>query len=178
MAGSRPKPSAFRAERYELSRTGLWLSAIAANEADALGALLVAIEPWSHYGTTAANLASLFAPAADGGIRLALRSHDCPTPIGVAVIRHPWLAGPYMQFLAIIPGYQRRGLGHAILNWFEAEARSGGARNAWICAVSINSGALKLYANHGYERVAVLDDLIKPGLDEILMRKKLIPSDN
>jgi ribosomal protein S18 acetylase RimI-like enzyme len=73
---------------------------------------------------------------------------------------------------------RRRGHGHAILNWFETEARGGGARNAWICAVSINSGALKLYASCGYEQVAILDDLIKSGLDEILMRKKLNPSDN
>ena len=179
MPGSPAPPPAFRAERFELGRRGLWLSPIRPEEAVVLGTVLATIEPWSRYGTSPANLTALFMPSAvDGGIRLALRTQINSQPIGVVIIRHPWLAGPYMQFLAIVPSHQGQGYGRTVLDWFEAEARAGGARNTWICAVSFNEGARRLYTSCSYEQVAILDDLIQPGFDEVLMRKKLSPSDS
>ncbi len=173
MAGAPPRPPAFRAESYALPAAGLSLSAVTAAEAQALGAALAAIDPWQHYGITAANLAGLFAPAADGGIRLAVRRSTGAAPIGVVVIRSPWLVGPYMQFLAVLPGAQGKGIGRAVLDWFAAEAGSAGARNAWICAAAFNHGAQRLYRRCGYEPAAVLDGLIATGIDEVLMRKRL-----
>ena len=178
MAGSPPQPQPFRAETYALGLSGALLSQLREDEAAPLGAALAAIEPWSRYGTSAVNLAALFAPSADGGIRLGVKLAGQDQPIGVVVIRHPWLAGPYLQFLAMVPGYQGHGFGRAVLHWFEAEAKSCGARNIWICAVSFNDGARRLYTSCGYREVAVLDDLIKPGFDEVFMRKRLTPSDN
>lgn len=176
MAGAPARPHPFRAERYELGASGLWLSAVSVEESMALGVALAAIDPWARYGTTAANLAALLTAAADGGIRLAVRSQASTAPIGVMVIRYPWLVGPYMQFLAVLPGHQGAGVGQALLGWFEAEARSGNARNLWICAADFNERAQSLYARFGFEVVVSLDDLIKPGIDEILMRKQLTPS--
>ena len=178
MADGPRRPSAFRADYYELTQNGLCLSAIAAAEAPALGAALSAIDPWAQYGITAANLTSLFLPTTDGGIRLALREMRDGPPIGVAVIRQPWLVGPYMQFLGVLPCAQGLGLGRAILAWFEAEAHTAGMRNIWICVSAFNNRALSLYERFGFERVAVLDDLIKPGIDEVLMRKRLTPNGN
>ena len=178
MAGSPPRPEPFRAETYTLGASGLQLSPLRRDEAARLGTALAAIEPWSRYQTSPANLSALFSPSPDGGIRLGVRLGDRDQLIGVVVIRSPWLAGPYMQFLAMLPGYQGRGLGRAVLQWFEAEARRSGARNIWICAVSFNEGALRLYSSCGYAQVAVLDDLIKPGFAEVFMRRKLSPSDN
>jgi diamine N-acetyltransferase len=174
MAGAPVSSPAFRAARYDLEETGLWLSAVTPDEAVMLGEALAAIEPWTHYGAPAADLAALFAPAFDGGIRLAVRSHSNSTPIGVMAIRHPWLAGPYMQLLALLPGAQGRGHGQVLLAWFEAQARSAGAGNLWICVSAFNSAALRLYLRFGFECVTILDDLIKPGIDEILMRKRLV----
>ncbi len=177
MPGSPARPPAFRAERYDLDGTGLWLSAIQAEEARELGEILAAIPPWSRYGTSAENLTALFAPSAfDGGIRLALRSQSNPAPLGVAVVRHPWLAGPYMQFMAIVPGHQCKGYGRALLEWFAGEAEAGGSRNAWICAAAFNAGALRLYASCSYAQVTILEDLLKTGTNEVLMRRKLSPS--
>jgi len=173
MTGDQRPPPAFRAEHYDLVPGGLSLSAVTTAEAPALGAALAAIEPWARYGTSAANLASLFAPTADGGIRLAIRRAPDATPIGGMVIRQPWLVGPYMQFLGLLPGAQGAGFGSAILAWYEAQARAAGMRNVWICAASFNEGAMRLYERCGFEHVVVLDDLIKPGFDEVLMRKRL-----
>lgn len=178
MVGDRQRPPAFRAEHYEISPDGHWLSAVTVDEAPRLGAALAAIDPWARYGTTAANLTALFIPNTDGGIRLAIRSMKDGRPIGVAVIRSPWLGGPYMQFLALLPGTQGLGHGRAVLDWFETEARAAGVRNIWICAASFNDGALRLYERYGFKHVADLDDLIKPGIDEVLMRKRLTPNGN
>ena len=178
MAGSPPRPQPFRAETYALGLSGVQLSRLREDEAVQLGTALAAIEPWSRYGTSAANLAALFTPSADGGVRLGIKLTGTDQLIGVVVIRYPWLTGPYMQFLALLPGYQGCGYGRAILDWFAAEARAVGARNIWICAVSFNEGARRLYTRCGYREVAVLDDLIKPGFDEVFMRKRLTPSDN
>jgi diamine N-acetyltransferase len=176
MADAPQRPPAFRAERYELGRAGLVLSALAPEEAPFLALALAVIEPWARYPISAETLAALFRPSTDGGIRLAVRCSDYVKPIGVVLIRQPWLVGPYMQFLAVLPGAQGAGHGRAILNWFEAEARAAGLRNIWICAASFNAGALRLYETCGFERATVLDDLVKPGFDEVLMRKKLSPS--
>ena len=174
MAGT-PAPSpAFRAARYDLEDAGLWLSAVTQAEAVLLGATLAAFEPWVHYGTPAANLTSLLAPTDDGGTRLAVRAAGDTAPVGVMVIRDPWLAGPYMQFLALLPGAQGRDHGQALLDWFERQARSAGARNLWICVSTFNTGALRLYLRFGFAAVTILDDLLKPGVDEILMRKRLV----
>ncbi len=166
----------FRADRYDVGFVGHWLSPVSTEEADALGHKLAMIDPWARYGTSAAHLSTLFRPTTDGGIRLAVRSTDPSTPIGVVVIRHPWLTGPYMQFLAVLPSHQRQGLGASVIDWFEAQARAGGSRNLWICAASFNASAQRLYVAKGFTQVALLDDLIKPGFDEVFMRKRLSPS--
>jgi diamine N-acetyltransferase len=173
MAGAPAPPPAFRAARYDLEETGLWLSAVTPAEAVRLGNTLATIEPWTQYATPAASLTGLFTPAVDGGIRLAVRAPGDATTIGVMVIRHPWLAGPYMQFIALLPGAQGQGHGRALLDWFEGQALGDGARNAWICVSAFNTAAQRLYLRCGFQCVTVLDDLIKPGVDEILMRKRL-----
>jgi diamine N-acetyltransferase len=167
-------PLPFRADHYQLADTGLWLSAVTTDEAIALGEALATIDPWARYGTSGSNLTALFVPNADGGIRLAVRARASGAPIGVMAIRHPWLTGPYMQFLAILPDAQGGGHGTALLGWFEAQARVAGARNLWICAAAFNTGARRLYLRFGFEQVVVFDDLIKPGVDEVLMRKRLL----
>lgn len=174
MAGDPPRPPPFRASRYDLA-TGLALKPTTTAEAARFGTELAMIDPWRRYGTAAAAITGLLQPTADGGIRLTACTSAAGDPVGVMVIRQPWLAGPYMQFLAILPTAQGRGFGGALLDWFEAEARSAGSGNLWICATAFNHGAIRLYERAGFERAAALDSLIKPGIDEVLMRKRLRP---
>ena len=60
-----------------------------------------------------------------------------------------------------------------MLGRFEAEARLANARNLWVCGSSFNDPALSLYESVGFGRVALLDDLLVDGFDEVLMRKRL-----
>jgi ribosomal protein S18 acetylase RimI-like enzyme len=54
----------------------------------------------------------------------------------------------------------------------ELEAR-GTATNIWACVSGFNTRAQQFYEKHGFERMAVLDDLVRPGFAEVLIRKRL-----
>jgi diamine N-acetyltransferase len=171
-----PAAAAFRAEKYGLPGPGtamLELSPVRHDEAAGLAARLSREPPWSSYPIAAAQLERLFQTSGDGAVVLALRTPDQPAPLGVAVVRWPWLRGPYMQFLGLDPRFQGCGIGGRVLAWMDAEARHAGAANLWICVASFNVGAHRLYSRCGFETVAALDDLVKDGVPEILMRKRL-----
>ena len=173
MPGAPPPP--FRADGSKLAATDFLLSTVTADDAVALGHATAAMEPWTRYGFAAAGLESLFRPAADGTQRVALRSATGEIAAAI-VIRPAWLAGPYVQFLVVLPAFQGRGLGTGLLRWIEHEARRASARNLWICTSDFNAAAARLYRRHGFEDVAILDGLVRDGIGERLMRKRLLAS--
>jgi ribosomal protein S18 acetylase RimI-like enzyme len=91
---------------------------------------------------------------------------------GAVRIQDPWLYGPYLALLAILPGSQGMGLGAAVLQWMESEVR-GSSNNIWACVSSFNTEALRFYQRHGFETIGVIPDLLRPGFSEILIRKHL-----
>jgi diamine N-acetyltransferase len=171
-----PTAPAFRADRYEVPEPGaapLVLSPVRHDEAADLAGQMSRMPPWSTYPIAAEQLERLFQASGDGAIVLALRSSGRTAPLGVAVVRWPWLRGPYMQFLGLDPDFHGRGLGSRVLGWMDTEARQAGASNLWICVAGFNAGAQRLYSRCGFETVAALDDLVKDGVPELLMRKRL-----
>jgi len=168
------QPGRFDAERYEVATAHgdtLLVSALSADEGAALGNLFAGIDPWAAYGYPASVMANFLSSFEPGAPRLRLSVGG--TTAGAAVIRPGWLRGPYMQFLALVPGMQGRGLGSALLSFIESEARAGKERNLWVAASEINGGAIRLYERHGFKRVATLDELAWDGRAEILFRKRL-----
>jgi hypothetical protein len=102
----------FRAERYQLPQLApgqfvVELSPMQPNEAADLAARMAAIPPWSTYAIKPAHLESLFRTTDCGAVALAIRIADVPVPMGVAVVRSPWLIGPYVQFLGLDPSVHR-----------------------------------------------------------------------
>lgn len=87
-------PPPFRAERYTLGEDGLALSPFRGDEASVVGLALAAIDPWVRYRVDGEGLARLFVACGDGGIHLAVRAATDGPPIGVVVVRQPWLADP------------------------------------------------------------------------------------
>lgn len=140
-------------------------------EAEAFGHELAGMGPWLRLGTTAGQMTGFLA-ASDGNKRCFTIRHGGKRA-GVIAVRFPWLSGPYLNLLAVLPGLQGKGFGGAALSWFEAEARAGAARNCFLCVSAFNSGAIAFYRRNGYGQTALLEDLIKDGEDEILMRKRL-----
>ncbi len=134
-----------------------------------LAEAIVAMPPWSVMRYSADALARFLA-APDGGVSrylLQIRSEEA----GAVSVRFPWLKGPYLELLAILPAFQGQGIGSALLGWFEQEGMRLGARNLWVCASSFNTEALRFYGRHGFHPAATLSGLVADGYDEILLRK-------
>ena len=91
---------------------------------------------------------------------------------GVVCIRYPWLRGPFLELIAVLDGFQGKGVGNAILEWMEKEAR-GVCPNLWTTVSAFNHRAAAFYQRHGFREVTILEDFLKPGEDEILLGKKL-----
>jgi GNAT superfamily N-acetyltransferase len=134
-----------------------------------LAEAIVAMPPWSVMAYPAEALARFLAAADDGAWRFLLEVDGVEA--GAVSIRFPWLKGPYLELLALLPPFQRQGIGAGILTWFENEASALGARNVWVCASSFNDGALRFYKSHGFRPAAMLRGLVADGYDEILLRK-------
>jgi diamine N-acetyltransferase len=140
--------------------------AAAAYLADAMAKM----DPWRTLQISAARLADSLADGDDHLHRWAIRQG--PACAGVVSIRSPWLYGPYLALLAVLPEHQAAGIGKAVLDWMESEARES-ATNLWACVSAFNTRAQSFYERHGYERMAVLDDLVRAGFGEVLIRKRL-----
>lgn len=164
----------FQQAAYELATAPrrLTLEPIRAGEADALGAAFAAIDPWAAYGMTPARLGGFFAKEDVDCRRWSIRSDG--RLVGAVVVTFPWLHGPYLQFLGLMPGHQGSGAGAAVLDWMEREAGPA-TRNLWLCVSGINTRARAFYERHGYRHAATLDALVADGMDELLMRKRLAP---
>ena len=121
-----------------------------------LAEAIVAMPPWSVMRYSADALARFLA-APDGGASrylLQIRGEEA----GAVSVRFPWLKGPYLELLAILPAFQQEGIRL-------------GARNLWVCASSFNTEALRFYCRHGFHPAATLSGLVADGYDEILLRK-------
>jgi diamine N-acetyltransferase len=151
---------------------GATLRPVTVDDASQLGVACARLDPWRTYGTTAAELTALCMPAADTSCRLTV-CDAAGACAGITIVRWPWLNGPYVQFLAILPEHQGRGLGRAILAHIEQVARTRGQRNLWICVSHFNLGAQALYTRHGFDHAATLPGLVHDDVDELLLRKRL-----
>lgn len=171
-----PQTSAppYRAERCALgqARDGRPIAVAPVTEAvaDALGERIADIGPWRHYGFEAGRLAGGFRTAGDGAIRYQVLVDE--TLAGAMIIRSPWLAGPYLQMLALLPAFQNLAIGAVLLAWYEATARDGGLRQAWLCTTQVNIAAQRFYRAHGWELAAIIPGLMRDGDDELLLRKR------
>jgi diamine N-acetyltransferase len=149
---------------------GVTLAAMTPEYAAFLSPAIAAIEPWSRISYPAASF-EVFLTGEDPALsRHAIRVGE--ETAGVIAIRKPWLRGPYLQLLALLPPFQGQGVGAMLLRYFERQANPHD-RWAWLCYSSFNSRAGTFYARLGYEEVAVLPDLIIDGTAEILMRKRI-----
>jgi GNAT superfamily N-acetyltransferase len=163
----------FRANGYALPLAAgtLTLRPFPANQAERLGTAFAAIDPWASYRYPAAAITSYLAAEEPCDVRFLLQVDGAVA--GAVGVQPLWLRGPYIRFLGIVPDFQRRGLGSAILSWIDAEARKQNVRNLWVVASQINTGGIRFYERHGFEQAAVFDALAYDGRDEILLRKRL-----
>lgn len=151
--------------------SGCVLRPLHLGESTGLGEMLSRIDPWGRL---------MFAPSAltayldkrDGALTIYGIEIDGVLAGGMT-LRYPWLRGPYLELLAVLPCHQKKGLGRVVLEWVMAQARHGGAANLWACVSAFNEPARGFYRRLGFVEACVLDDLVRAGEDEILLRKRL-----
>jgi ribosomal protein S18 acetylase RimI-like enzyme len=153
----------FAIERHELGSCALRPIA-SEDEANAIAAMMVTIDPWKTLGYAAGSLARGMTREDASLARYAIE------PLGYVAIRYPWLRGSYLETIAIDPAHQGRGIGAAVLDWWERTSRAV-APNLWLLVSEFNAPARRFYARHGFVEIAPLTNLVKPGVAEVLLRK-------
>lgn len=132
----------------------------------ALAAALAAMDPWRALGYTATGLAA-YLGREDAALTRVVIEQD-GVAIAVLALRKPWLRGPYIELLAVLPQGQGSGLGRQLVEW--AAAQGGG--NLWACVSAFNHPARAFYDRAGFAEVAALPGLVAEGSDEILLRRR------
>jgi ribosomal protein S18 acetylase RimI-like enzyme len=95
-------------------------------------------------------------------------------PAGLAILQVCGSFDGYIQILFIAEAFRGRGLGKEILTFCEQRI-FGRSPNVFICVSGFNSRALRFYEAAGYTVVGTLNDFIKKGFDELLLRKTVGP---
>ena len=80
----------------------------------------------------------------------------------------------YIQTLCINENYRGQGLGKKLLTFCEERIRQI-SPNIFICVSSFNTGALKLYQAMGFTLVGELENFVRNGFTELLLRKSFGP---
>lgn len=140
--------------------------------AGVLARSLTDIDPWKRMGFTIQGLENYFLRPDAYCFRFAASAGG--ETAGAVAIRYPWMRGPYVEFLGLIPAFQKMGIGVDIMNWIEEMAVKGCDRNLWVAVSSFNEPAKAFYLRGGFVQVADLDGLVNDDFTELLLRKRLV----
>jgi ribosomal protein S18 acetylase RimI-like enzyme len=80
----------------------------------------------------------------------------------------------YIQTICIGETSRGKGLGKILLRYCEKRVLKI-SPNLFICVSSFNKGAIKLYNEFGFKLVGELDNFVKEGFTELLLRKTVGP---
>jgi [ribosomal protein S18]-alanine N-acetyltransferase len=80
----------------------------------------------------------------------------------------------YIQTICISENSRGKGLGTKLIEFCEKRTLEF-SPNIFICVSSFNKGAFDLYQRLGFRLVGVLDNFVKEGFDELLLRKTVGP---
>jgi ribosomal protein S18 acetylase RimI-like enzyme len=150
----------------------IFLSPLRTEYVSALSIILCSMDPWltmeytpeafEHYLLHADQALSRYTVMISGNVA------------GVLALRSPWLFGPFIELMALFDEFQGKGIGSRIIEWAVDRYKSA---NLWATVSSFNVKAQGFYSRAGFEQMALLEDLIKPGWNEILLRKRAAPTD-
>jgi [ribosomal protein S18]-alanine N-acetyltransferase len=80
----------------------------------------------------------------------------------------------YIQTICIDEAHRGKGLGKKLLAFCEERIHKF-SPNVFICVSSFNKGAIKLYYEFGFRLIGELDNFVKEGFTELLLRKTIGP---
>jgi len=155
---------------YDLSLCSI--EKINKEEAAVLASILSTIDPWKTLSYSEEKLYSyLVTPDALLSCFSVKQNNQL---VGTICVRYPWLKGAYLELLGIMPEYQNLGIGRVLLNWLEAEATKYKAKNIWALVSSFNVDAIDFYYKNSFQRIGDIDNFVKEGYSEILLRKAIL----
>ena len=93
---------------------------------------------------------------------------------GFVIIQTGGTFAGYIQTICIGDGYRGYGLGTKLLQFCEERILKI-SPNVFICVSSFNKGAKRLYDEFGFKLVGELDNFVKEGFSELLLRKTVGP---
>jgi ribosomal protein S18 acetylase RimI-like enzyme len=146
------------------------LRPLAEGEADRFGALCAEFDPYRRLGQSAAALAGYLHRPDPALFRFAIEIDSAA--VGVMAVRSPWLRGPFLEMLALLPEARGIGLGRQTVDWVAAQA-SLIAENLWTTVSDFNDSAQGFYSRLGFVEVSKLPGLVAEGITEILLRRRL-----
>ena len=79
----------------------------------------------------------------------------------------------HLLLFAVNRGYQRKGVGSAVLRWLEDVARTAGAKKIRVECLSKNRPARLFYSEHGYHELAITKQMYRGIADGIHLEKWL-----
>jgi ribosomal protein S18 acetylase RimI-like enzyme len=93
---------------------------------------------------------------------------------GFVIIQTCGTFSGYIQTICIAEGYRGKGFGKKLLQFCEEKILKF-SPNVFICVSSFNKGAIKLYYEFGFKLIGELDNFVKDGFTELLLRKTVGP---
>lgn len=98
-------------------------------------------------------------------------------PAGFVIIQICGTFSGYIQTICIGEDYRGKGLGTKLLQFCEERILKF-SPNVFICVSSFNKGAARLYYKFGFKLVGELENFVKQGFSELLLRKTVGPRVN
>lgn len=80
----------------------------------------------------------------------------------------------YIQTICVGEDYRGKGFGKKLLEFCEERILKI-SPNIFICVSSFNEGAIRLYYEFGFKLIGELEDFVKEGFTELLLRKTFGP---
>ena len=93
---------------------------------------------------------------------------------GFVIIQTSGTFSGYIQTICIDKSFRGKGLGKKLLTFCEDRILKF-SPNVFICVSSFNTGAMKLYLDFGFKLVGELENFVKDGFTELLLRKTVGP---
>jgi Acetyltransferases len=93
---------------------------------------------------------------------------------GFVIIQTCGTFSGYIQTICIDEAYRGKGFGKKLLQFCEERILKF-SPNVFICVSSFNKGAIKLYYEFGFKLIGELENFVKEGFTELLLRKTVGP---
>ncbi len=143
---------------------------LTAADAATIGTASAKMDPYLRLGYSPVALSTYLQKDDPGLHRFRIEVNG--EPAGVLALRHPWLRGPFVEMLAVLPEGQGQGVGKAAIAWALRHAK-GHAANFWATVSDFNKAGRAFWATMGFTEVCSLPGLVESESAEILLRRQI-----